>query len=97
MLLGTLDGGLGYLLPVPEKAYRRLSMLQIKMVHGIPHDAGLNPKAYRYVPSLSLCVFSSTRYVPSLSLCVSITSTSSYTFECVCPSPGVRKGYGKGL
>ena len=46
-LLGTLDGGLGYVLAVPEKVYRRLSMLQLKLVNGVPHTAGLNPKAFR--------------------------------------------------
>lgn len=43
----TLDGGLGYLLPVPEKIYRRLLMLQNVLVTNIPHLAGLNPKAFR--------------------------------------------------
>jgi len=43
----TLDGGLGYLLPIAEKTYRRLHMLQIKLVQGLPHTAGLNPKAFR--------------------------------------------------
>lgn len=43
----TLDGGIGYLLPVPEKVYRRLLMLQAKLSNGLPHVAGLNPKAFR--------------------------------------------------
>lgn len=46
-LTATLDGGVGYLLPVPEKTYRRLLMLQTKLVQGLPHTAGLNPKAFR--------------------------------------------------
>ncbi|KAK7505375.1 hypothetical protein BaRGS_00003537 [Batillaria attramentaria] len=54
---GTLDGGIGYLLPIPEKVYRRLLMLQNALLTHIPHSAGLNPKAYRTVkhtvPSLS--------------------------------------------
>lgn len=33
---------------VPEKIYRRLSMLQIKLTQGLRHNAGLNPKAFRY-------------------------------------------------
>ena len=36
------------MLAVPEKVYRRLSMLQLKLVNGIPHTAGLNPKAFRF-------------------------------------------------
>ncbi|XP_019849049.1 PREDICTED: cleavage and polyadenylation specificity factor subunit 1-like [Amphimedon queenslandica] len=44
---GTLDGGIGCLLPIPEKVYRRLSMLQVKMTQGMRHMAGLNPKAFR--------------------------------------------------
>jgi cleavage and polyadenylation specificity factor subunit 1 len=43
----TLDGSLGYLLPLPETTFRRLKMLQIKLVQGLPHNAGLNPKAFR--------------------------------------------------
>ena len=43
----TLDGGIGYVLPVQEKVYRRMLMLQMKMNSGLPHWAGLNPKAFR--------------------------------------------------
>lgn len=43
----TLDGSLGYLLPVTEKVYRRLLMLQNALVTHIPQTAGLNPKMYR--------------------------------------------------
>lgn len=46
---GTLDGGLGFVMPIPEKVYRRLLMLQNAMTTHIPHYAGLNPKAYRTV------------------------------------------------
>ena len=45
---GTLDGAVGLILPVTEKTYRRLHMLQTKLVECIPHYAGLNPKAFRY-------------------------------------------------
>lgn len=45
----TLDGSLGYILPVPEKTYRRLLMLQNVLVTHICHIAGLNPKSYRQV------------------------------------------------
>ncbi|XP_066599377.1 cleavage and polyadenylation specificity factor subunit 1 [Prorops nasuta] len=46
-MYASLDGGLGYILPVPEKTYRRLLMLQNVLVSHICHIAGLNPKAYR--------------------------------------------------
>ncbi|XP_069698510.1 cleavage and polyadenylation specificity factor subunit 1 [Periplaneta americana] len=46
-MFATLDGGLGYVLPVPEKTYRRLLMLQNVLINHIPHTAGLNPKAFR--------------------------------------------------
>ncbi|KAJ9585289.1 hypothetical protein L9F63_002919 [Diploptera punctata] len=46
-MFATLDGGLGYVLPVPEKTYRRLLMLQNVLVNHIPHIGGLNPKAFR--------------------------------------------------
>ncbi|XP_052231440.1 cleavage and polyadenylation specificity factor subunit 1-like isoform X1 [Dreissena polymorpha] len=45
----TLDGSIGYLLPIQEKVYRRLLMLQNALSIQIPHNAGLNPKAYRAV------------------------------------------------
>ena len=43
----TLDGSIGYLLPLPEKIYRRLLMVQNALVAFIAHGAGLNPRAYR--------------------------------------------------
>lgn len=43
----TLDGGLGYVMPLAEKTYRRLLMLQNVLVSQGAHIAGLNPKAYR--------------------------------------------------
>ncbi|XP_061384693.1 cleavage and polyadenylation specificity factor subunit 1 [Danaus plexippus] len=43
----TLDGGVGYVLPVSEKVYRRLLMLQNVINNYCCHLAGLNPKAYR--------------------------------------------------
>ena len=43
----SLDGSLGFLLPITEKTYRRLQMLQNIMTSHLPHLAGLNPKAYR--------------------------------------------------
>ncbi|KAF4518485.1 hypothetical protein B566_EDAN006490 [Ephemera danica] len=46
-MFATLDGGLGYLLPLPEKTYRRLLMLQNVLVNQMSHTAGLNPKAFR--------------------------------------------------
>jgi len=46
-MFATLDGGFGYLMPVPEKTYRRLLMLQNVMVSHGAHIGGLNPKAFR--------------------------------------------------
>lgn len=43
----TLDGGLGLLLPMQEKTYRRLLMLQSALTSALPHHAGLNPRAFR--------------------------------------------------
>ncbi|XP_041102414.1 cleavage and polyadenylation specificity factor subunit 1-like isoform X1 [Polyodon spathula] len=43
----TLNGGIGFLLPMQEKTYRRLLMLQNALNTMIPHHAGLNPKAFR--------------------------------------------------
>lgn len=49
--LGTLDGGLGYILPLPEKTYRRLFMLQNVLLTHTAHLCGLNPKAFRTIKS----------------------------------------------
>ncbi|RLU24961.1 hypothetical protein DMN91_003052 [Ooceraea biroi] len=46
-MYASLDGSLGYILPVLEKTYRRLLMLQNVLVTHMCHIAGLNPKAYR--------------------------------------------------
>ena len=43
----TVDGSIGFILPVPERMYHRLNMLQTKMTQGFSHPAGLNPKAAR--------------------------------------------------
>lgn len=43
----TLDGAIGYVLPVTEKMYRRLLMLQNVMNNYYCHIAGLNPRAFR--------------------------------------------------
>jgi cleavage and polyadenylation specificity factor subunit 1 len=45
----TVDGGIGLILPVPERMFRRLNMLQTKMMQGFSHGAGVNPKASRYI------------------------------------------------
>lgn len=50
----SLDGSLGYLLPISEKVYRRLLMLQNALNMQIPHTAGLNPRAYRAVKNACL-------------------------------------------
>lgn len=53
-MFATLDGGLGYIMAVPEKSYRRLLMLQNVLVSHGSHIAGLNPKAFRYIfPTLT--------------------------------------------
>jgi len=47
----TLDGALGYLLPIPERVYRKLLMLQSVLTNILPHRASLNPKSYRALNS----------------------------------------------
>ncbi|XP_030644756.1 cleavage and polyadenylation specificity factor subunit 1 [Chanos chanos] len=47
----SLDGGIGLLLPMQEKTYRRLLMLQNALTTMLPHHAGLNPKAFRMLHS----------------------------------------------
>lgn len=45
----TLDGGFGFVLPLPEKTYRRLFMLQNVLLTHNAHLAGLNPKSFRTI------------------------------------------------
>ncbi|KAI8038594.1 hypothetical protein M5D96_008502 [Drosophila gunungcola] len=47
VVYGTLDGALGYCLPLPEKVYRRFLMLQNVLLSYQDHLCGLNPKEYR--------------------------------------------------
>nr|XP_053638163.1 cleavage and polyadenylation specificity factor subunit 1-like [Cherax quadricarinatus] len=46
-MMATLDGSIGYVLPVSERTYRRFSMVYNLLVQHLPHIAGLNPKASR--------------------------------------------------
>lgn len=45
--IASLDGSLGYVIPVSEKTFRRLFILQNTIFVMKPHYAGLNPKSYR--------------------------------------------------
>eukprot|EP00099_Drosophila_melanogaster_P025688 NP_725397.1 cleavage and polyadenylation specificity factor 160, isoform B [Drosophila melanogaster] len=51
VVYGTLDGALGYCLPLPEKVYRRFLMLQNVLLSYQEHLCGLNPKEYRTLKS----------------------------------------------
>jgi len=45
----TLDGSFGFILPLPEKTYRRLFMLQNVLLTHNAHLCGLNPKSFRTI------------------------------------------------
>ncbi|CAM9158991.1 unnamed protein product [Ectocarpus sp. 12 AP-2014] len=47
LLAGTLDGGLGAVLPVDERVFRRLYALQGIMSNALGHNGAANPRAYR--------------------------------------------------
>ncbi|WAR13668.1 CPSF1-like protein [Mya arenaria] len=55
----TLDGSIGLLLPINEKTYRRLLMLQNALSIQMPHTAGLNPKSYRAMKTDAIDLFNS--------------------------------------
>ena len=59
----TLDGSIGFLLPIVEKTYRRLLMLQNVLTTHQQHLAGLNPKAYRMSKIPKPCLLPSTSRV----------------------------------
>ena len=46
-VFGSLDGGLGMMVPVEERLFRRLFMLQQILVNALEHNAALNPKGFR--------------------------------------------------
>ncbi|EDV98226.1 GH22991 [Drosophila grimshawi] len=52
VIYGSLDGALGYCLPLPEKVYRRFLMLQNVLLSYQDHLCGLNPKEYRTIKSV---------------------------------------------
>lgn len=47
LILGTADGGIGVLIPIDEKIYRRLALLQQIMYTTQPMSCSLNPIEYR--------------------------------------------------
>ncbi|RKP20385.1 hypothetical protein ROZALSC1DRAFT_28118, partial [Rozella allomycis CSF55] len=40
---GSIDGGIGCFVPIPEQQYRRLLLLGTTMCHQVLHECGLNP------------------------------------------------------
>lgn len=54
IFIANLDGGIGYIIPISEKTFRRLFMLQNAIFVMVPHYAGLNPKAFRFLKTLKL-------------------------------------------
>lgn len=51
VLVGTADGSIGLLLPVDEKMYRRLALLQQLMSMGVRTALSFNPKTFRMAKS----------------------------------------------
>ena len=51
IFLATLDGAIGYVIPITEKTFRRLFMLQNALNAMVPQIASLNPKAFRILKS----------------------------------------------
>ena len=47
LLWTSTDGSLGFVSPLEESAFRRLDFLTTKMVTGLPHVCGLQPRAFR--------------------------------------------------
>ena len=62
-MFATLDGSLGHLLPVSEKVYRRLLMLQNVLNQHTQHLAGLNPKSFRCLRVDKKSLLNANRYV----------------------------------
>lgn len=73
---GTLDGGLGYMLPIPEKTYKRLQMFQNLLHTTVTHVAGLNPRAFRACQSKCKTLVNSAKSVVDGDLVFSFLSLS---------------------
>lgn len=57
VLVGTMDGGVGLLVPVEEKIYRRLLLLQQIMAMIVPAPLHLNHRDYRVFKSRNFRMF----------------------------------------
>ncbi|RKP05219.1 CPSF A subunit region-domain-containing protein [Thamnocephalis sphaerospora] len=57
------NGALGMLTPVPDKAYKRMQLLGARLVNGLQHVAGLNPRAYRAVAAKYRIAFNPIRSI----------------------------------
>lgn len=53
-IVGTMDGSLGIFLPVDERTYKRLNLLQHLMSMTLQSPCALNPKDYRLLKSSRL-------------------------------------------
>ncbi|KAG0140711.1 hypothetical protein CROQUDRAFT_664844 [Cronartium quercuum f. sp. fusiforme G11] len=48
-LYAGLDGSISSLVPVKEAVFKRLQMVQTRLIRHIPHFAGLNPRGFRTI------------------------------------------------
>ena len=46
-MMSFYDGGLTWIAPIQERAFKRLMFMTSKMANTLPHQCGLNPKSYR--------------------------------------------------
>merc|ERR1712166_26154 len=46
LVFGTLEGGFGTLTPIDERVFKRLFMLQLRMLKAVPQFAGMNQEAF---------------------------------------------------
>jgi cleavage and polyadenylation specificity factor subunit 1 len=51
---GATGGSLSSLTPLDRQMFKRLQLLQGQLTRNVQHAAGLNPKAFRWVPFLIL-------------------------------------------
>ncbi|KAJ1919551.1 mRNA cleavage and polyadenylation factor subunit [Mycoemilia scoparia] len=50
-IIATRSGAMYSLVSVPERTFKRMNMVNSRLTHTIPQNAGLNPRAFRMVPS----------------------------------------------
>jgi hypothetical protein len=90
VVMGTADGSLGVCLPVDEKMYRRLALLQQLMLMGTKSKLSFNAKDFRISKSMRKMMMNKNINMKTASTATS--APASTTSNTQTPAPGASKG-----